>query len=400
MAIASPQNHSQERDYARHINGSDPNQDQASDHDSQSFACQYCEKTETSKDALDQHSAACAKKTDECPKCRKFVARDASTLRPENSLTPQPPPTPRERSSLRRSASSASQRTRPVAHERPSHSSIIRIPCQFCKEAVELPIWSTHIQDCREKENRQETHSAQSSRRNSMSIEAPPRRTTPANNEHPTKSMATFRTENFYKSQLTSLLNSSSQTSSNDSFHQTNSGHHTPAPHTRRSSSLSSNGNTQKIEQSKPRGNSPAPARRSPSLRPPMNNDSKPKATNSSKKTSAHEPKREQTPKPAVTCTQSQTRASRPTSSNRSSASSRTSSASVVRPQSVSSRKGSGRGGLNPDQSNASKPLAETNVCQKPNADQQGHQPIIMNNKQPAADKKKSDGKTLLRPWK
>ncbi|CAF1314906.1 unnamed protein product [Adineta ricciae] len=382
MAVVAVRNQSQGRTHAPCINESSSIQYQASDDDHQPLACQYCEQIETSKDALDQHSAACAKKTDECPRCRKFVARgifvthyanNCEDSKGSNASTPQPPPTPRKRSSLQRSASSASQQTRPVARDLHSRDSIIRIPCQFCNEAVELPMWSTHVQDCREKENRRGTHSAQSSRRNSMSIDAPPRRSTPANNEHPTKPTAAPRSGSVGRSNSALSLNSS---------YQTNSGRRTPSVRTNHSSSFSSNENTQKIEQSKPRGNSLVPARRSPSPRPPMSDDSKSKATKFSKNASPNELTSKQTSSQHLSRIQSLPRSNSPSKPSRPRASSEYNSFlrylithiagnSSVSRQSVSSGKDNGRGGSNPSQSKASKSLATPDAFSSSNTNPQ-----------------------------
>ena len=167
-----------------------------------------------------------------------------------------------------------------------------------------------------------------------------------------------------------------------DGSYQTNNGRRTPSAHSKHSSSFSSNEKTQINGRSKPRGNSPFPALRSPSPRPPKSDDSKSKATKIPKNASPDNLSLKQTPDQRSSRTQSLTRPNSPSKHSRSGASSEYNSflsylithlsgSSSVRRQSASSGKNNGRGGSNPSQSNASKSLAGSNAPVSPDTNSQ-----------------------------
>ncbi|CAF3491211.1 unnamed protein product [Rotaria socialis] len=164
---------------------------QPTDSRSQSFQCCFCQKFHSSSIALSGHLMSCGNKTDQCPKCRKFIRRAIFAYHYENecaSLEETDAFTPRSEnpSANRLTSKSDSSKLREYDQEddssfnssnnrtkildatssspfKKTHSTtnayhtshdIVYIPCDICNEQIDLRHWSNHSQVCRDKENR------------------------------------------------------------------------------------------------------------------------------------------------------------------------------------------------------------------------------------------------------
>ncbi|UJR17668.1 hypothetical protein I4U23_004564 [Adineta vaga] len=171
MATAIYSNSSQEKyDFV-----SDPSR--TTNDRNQLLQCSFCEQAHTSTEALGKHLMQCGNKTDECPKCRKYIRRaifvyhyenncsnvdetDTSSLQSINSLKHLKDNCPDNTGNTIRKVRRS--RVCSAASERRTSENIVHIPCEICNQLVDLSIWSKHIQDCREQENHQIQTRAQS----------------------------------------------------------------------------------------------------------------------------------------------------------------------------------------------------------------------------------------------
>ncbi|UJR34177.1 hypothetical protein I4U23_021584 [Adineta vaga] len=151
---------------------------------------------------LQQHLLICGNKTDECPKCRRFIRRSHFAYHYENNCASiddiETPPHERR---IQIAQHSPVNRNRPYSREdiadenypqqkndkclqNPSNinnrqqqqrkpfqpnqnrgspsNGIVHVPCEICDQLIDLPNWSSHTQTCREREIQQNKNRARS----------------------------------------------------------------------------------------------------------------------------------------------------------------------------------------------------------------------------------------------
>ncbi|CAF4418883.1 unnamed protein product [Rotaria magnacalcarata] len=106
--------------------------------------CSFCNEGFVSPKAMGTHLMMCGNKTDQCPKCRRYIRRAIFAYHYENDCANPDAPT-RDNETNKKTQNFARSNN-------PEYDA--RIPCEYCNQGIPWHLYDNHTRTCRNEHNK------------------------------------------------------------------------------------------------------------------------------------------------------------------------------------------------------------------------------------------------------